>query len=87
MSDAVPSKEKLSAKTLAARLREAASLLEEAAETLEQREAELRAVCPGRDAAHEWQRDRERYGDDADGNRGTWVYFEKCTHCGEERYE
>jgi hypothetical protein len=27
---------------------------------------------------------QERYGDDADGNRGIWVYFKRCRKCGEE---
>lgn len=27
---------------------------------------------------------QERYGDDADGNRGIWVYYKRCRKCGEE---
>jgi hypothetical protein len=34
---------------------------------------------------HDWLVERERYGDDADGNRGVWRNFKRCTKCGEEQ--
>lgn len=27
---------------------------------------------------------QESYGEDADGNRGIWVYYKRCRKCGEE---
>jgi hypothetical protein len=41
--------------------------------------------CDTEDGVHDWREERYRYGEDADGNRGTWVYCERCTICGEER--
>lgn len=35
--------------------------------------------------SHDWREVRERYGEDADGNRGTWIYFKRCAKCGDER--
>lgn len=33
---------------------------------------------------HDWQEERESYGEDADGNRGVWQTYKKCSKCGEE---
>jgi hypothetical protein len=33
---------------------------------------------------HEWENHRELYGEDADGNRGVFLYYERCRKCGEE---
>lgn len=30
---------------------------------------------------HVWQWTREKYGEDADGNRGVWQEYEFCTKC------
>jgi hypothetical protein len=39
---------------------------------------------PVAECDHEWKREREQYGADADGNRYIWVYFDRCRKCGEE---
>jgi hypothetical protein len=33
---------------------------------------------------HSWRLCNERYGADADGNRGVWVTYRVCRKCGEE---
>lgn len=33
---------------------------------------------------HDWQEKRERYGEDADGNRGVWQNYKQCAKCGEQ---
>lgn len=42
-------------------------------------------TCPADGGDHDWRDERERYGEDADGNRGTWQHFKRCTKCGDER--
>lgn len=34
---------------------------------------------------HEWQEYTVKWGEDADGNRGTYVTYNRCKLCGEER--
>lgn len=41
------------------------------------------ALCSTDGKPHDWQEYRERYGDDRDGNRGTWMTFKACSKCGE----
>lgn len=42
-------------------------------------------LCPVDGGDCEFEECQERYGEDADGNRGTWVYYKRCRKCGEER--
>ena len=41
--------------------------------------------CEGLASEHEWEEQREKYGEDADGNRGVWCTYERCRKCGDER--
>lgn len=44
-------------------------------------------LCPAGGGDHEWVHGRERYGDDADGNRGIWIEVEYCRKCKQEKGE
>lgn len=44
-------------------------------------------LCPAGGGDCEWVRAREKYGEDADGNRGVWIVYEFCRKCHTRRDE
>ena len=44
-------------------------------------------LCPAGGGDCEWVHAREKYGEDADGNRGIWTEYEFCRKCHGRRDE